>query len=237
MSTANAPYQCVICDDDEIDRLTIAAFCKQHAFLNIAGVFEFPEQVIAFNTSRNIDIILLDIDMPSINGLELRKQLMNIPVCIFVTSHAEFALEGFELSALDYLIKPIRSDRFAGAVSRAKQYLDVRHKASLLDHTLGSDTIFIKDGHDQVKLQLHEIVYLEALKDYTAIVTTTRKYCVNSNLGVLLHEPAFTSFLRIHRSYAVQKHFITKANTRELSVHDVTLPVGRSYKDVITNLK
>lgn len=224
-------YNCIICDDDEIDRLTVASYCTRHPFLRIAGSFDSPQEALAFTQSNKVDLLLLDIDMPGMNGLEMRRQLMQIPACIFITSHPEFALEGFELSVLDYLIKPLKADRFTLAMGRVKEYLAVRHKAALLDHTLGSDTLFIKDGHEHHKIQLHEIIYLEALKDYTGVVTAKKKYCVLSSLGNLLEEKSFRSFVRIHRSYAVQKHFIKKITAKEVLVNDISLPVGRTYKD------
>ena len=102
---------------------------------------------------------------------------------------------------------------------------------------MGADTIFIKDGSNQVKLQLHEIMYFEALNNYTSIVTTGRKYAVLSTLGNLIKGKTFNSFIRIHRSYAVQKHFIKKISSGEVQVGNITLPVGRSYKDALAFLK
>lgn len=99
------------------------------------------------------------------------------------------------------------------------------------------DTIFIKDGHQQIKLNLHEILYLEALKDYTRIITETKKYSVLSSIGNLLLEKPFQSFIRIHRSYAVQPNFITKIAPSQVYIKDQALPVGRTYKEVLINLK
>ena len=106
----------------------------------------------------------------------------------------------------------------------------------MLDYTLGEDTLFIKDGHTHIKLQLHEIIYLEALKDYTGIITRQKKYCVLAPLGNLLKEKSFQSFIRIHRSYAVQKHFISKVTPREVMINDMLLPIGRSYKETVEKL-
>ncbi len=146
------------------------------------------------------------------------------------------ALEGFETSALDFLVKPLRSERFEKAIARLQHFLEIHFKAELLDYTLGEDTLFIEDGHTHIKLQLHEIIYLEALKDYTSVVTRQKKYCVLSMLGSLLKEKAFQSFIRIHRSYAVQKHFMSKITPKEVMIYDTALPIGRSYKDTIEKL-
>ena len=230
-------YTCVIADDDELDRLTLVSYVRRHPFIRIAGVFESPALALAFvQKGEAPDVLFLDIDMPGMNGFELRKQLNQIPACIFVTSHPEFALEGFEMAALDYLVKPLKPDRFAKAMERLEHFLEIHFKAELLDYTLGEDTLFIKDGHNHIKLQLHDIIYLEALKDYTGIVTRKKKYCVLTPLGNLLKEKAFQTFIRIHRSYAIQKHFIKEISSREVMVNDMLLPVGRSYRDTVEKL-
>ena len=237
MNPKKTSYTCIIVDDNELDRLTLVSYVRRYPFIHIGGVFESAKQAIAYTkTVDTPDILFLDIDMPGMNGIELRKELEQIPACIFVTSHPEFALEGFENAALDYIVKPLKGDRFAKSMERLERFLEIQHKAELLDYTLGEDTLFIKDGHNHVKLQLHEIIYLEALKDYTGIITRSKKYCVLTPLGNLLKEKAFQTFIRIHRSYAIQKHFIKEISAREVMVNDVLLPVGRSYKEMVEKL-
>ena len=136
-------YNCIIVDDDDIDRLTTQLFCQQHPSLKITGSFTNGTEALEFAKQNSVDVVFLDIDMPDINGINLKKQLDFIPVCIFITSHAEFALESFELSVLDFIVKPITTDRFAKAMLRAENYLSIRYKANLLDHTLGGDALFI----------------------------------------------------------------------------------------------
>ena len=237
MNPKRTNYTCIIVDDNELDRLTLVSYVRRYPFIQVAGVFESSIQALAFIRKNEVpDVLFLDIDMPGMNGLDLRKQLGQIPACIFVTSHPEFALEGFETSALDYIVKPLKADRFAKTMERLEHFLEIHFKAELLDYTLGEDTLFIKDGHNHIKLQLYEIIYLEALKDYTGIVTRKKKYCVLTPLGNLLKEKAFQTFIRIHRSYAIQKHFIKEISAREVMVNDMLLPVGRSYKETVEKL-
>jgi DNA-binding LytR/AlgR family response regulator len=223
-------------DDNRLDGLTALSYVRRYPFIQVDGLFESAGEALKFARKMPPEILLLDIDMPGLNGLDLRKELADIPACIFITAHPEFALEGFESTALDFLIKPLRADRFKTAMERLEQFLEIRHKAALLDHTLGEDILFIKDGHNHIKLQLHEIIYLEALKDYTGIITRQKKYCVLTPLGNLLKEKPFQTFIRIHRSYAVQKHYINKITPREVMINDRLLPVGRSYKESINLL-
>jgi DNA-binding LytR/AlgR family response regulator len=223
-------YSCFVVDDDEIDRLNTLAFCRRFPFLEVKGVFASGTAALEAARVQLPDVLFLDIDMEDISGLQLREQLLSVSACIFITSYPDYALESFEKAALDFLVKPISAPRFEFAMERLQQFLLLQHKARLLDHTLGGDAVFIKEGHDQVKILLHEILYLEALKDYTGIVTIAKKYCVLSTLTALLEQKAFAGFLRIHRSYAVQRNFISKVSSKEVFINDIALPVGGSYK-------
>jgi len=236
MDALKKTYKCFIVDDNELDRLAILSHARRYPFLDIAGVFSTAGQALDLAQRSPPDILLLDIDMPGINGLDLRSRLEQVPACIFITSHPEFALESFERAALDYLVKPLKADRFDKAMTRLQNFLEIHFKAGLLDYTLGEDTLFIKDGHNHIKLQLYDIIYLEALKDYTGIVTRQKKYCVLTPLSHLLKEKTFRNFIRIHRSYAVQKHFISRITPKEVQVNDTLLPVGRSYKEEVDRL-
>jgi two-component system, LytTR family, response regulator len=224
-------YNCIIIDDDELDRLTIYALARKYAFLNITGVFDSADNALKSIGQQPIDILLSDIDMPGINGLDFRKKLSDIPVCIFITSYPDYAPESFELSTLDFIVKPVKADRFDTAMKRCQEYLDIKHKAELFEYSLGGDTIFIKDGHNHIKIALHQVIYLEALKDYTIIVTPAKNYYVLSGISSLLKEKSFQSFIRIHRSYAVQKHFINFIAPQQVTVGNIKLPIGRSYKE------
>ncbi len=229
-------HSCVIVDDNEIDRLTALAHTRQYPLLNIIGVFESATEALLMLQNQPVEVLLLDVDMPGLSGLELRASLMEVPVCIFITAYPDYAAESFAVDAFDYLVKPIRRDRFAHTISRVEAFFELTRKAQLFDLSLGGDTVFIKDGHQQIKLNLHEIVYLEGLKDYTRIVTATHQYTVLSSIGNLLQSKPFESFLRIHRSYAVQRHFVDRIGAQQVHVQQFTLPVGRSYKSVLNGL-
>lgn len=225
-------YTCIIVDDDEIDRLTVVSFAKKFPVLDILAVFESAEDALPFIEKEKVDILFLDIDMPGLNGIEFRKKALEIPVCIFITAHPEHAVESFQIETLDFIVKPLKLDRFTQTVSRIEEFMEIKLKASLFEASIGGDTIYIKEGHEQTKVKLHEILYLEALKDYTLVITDKKRHCVLSSIGNLLKEDHFQSFIRIHRSYAVQKQFIQKINSTEIILNNnVAIPVGRSYKD------
>lgn len=223
---------CIIVDDDEIDRLMVLSFIKRFDHFNLVGIYESATEALQKIENLEVDVVFLDIDMPDLNGLEFRKQTMHIPVCIYITSHPEHAVESFELDTLDFIVKPLKFDRFNQTIVRIEEYLEIKHKAQLFELSIGGDTIYIKEGHEQTKIKLHDVLYLEALKDYTLIVTDKKRHCVLSNIGNLLKESHFQSFIRIHRSFAVQKQYIKKINSHDLELNnDYIIPLGRSYKD------
>ncbi|BDU24460.1 MULTISPECIES: LytTR family DNA-binding domain-containing protein [unclassified Flavobacterium] len=225
-------YTCIIVDDDEIDRLTAVSYAKKFPVLDILGVFESAEDAVPFLEKEKIDILFLDIDMPGLNGIEFRKQTLEIPVCVFITAHPEHAVESFQIETLDFIVKPLKLDRFTQTVNRIEEFMEIKLKASLFEASIGGDTIYIKEGHEQTKVKLHEILYLEALKDYTLVVTERKRHCVLSSIGNLLKEDHFQSFVRIHRSYAVQKQYVQKINSTEIILNNnAVIPIGRSYKE------
>ncbi|MEO8234977.1 MAG: LytTR family DNA-binding domain-containing protein [Flavobacterium sp.] len=224
-------FDCIIVDDDEMDRLVILSYAKRFSTLNIVGVFDSAEKALTFLSTNSIDVAFLDIEMNGASGLELRKKALEIPVCVFISSHSESAAETFELQTLDFIVKPFKFPRFEQMMKRLEEFMEVRTKSNLFESTLGGDTVFVKTGHDQIKVKLHEILYLEALKNYTILVTENKRHCVLSNLGEILLEEKFNSFLRVHRSYAVQKQYIQKISSQEIELNNGNfIPVGRSFK-------
>lgn len=170
--------------------------------------------------------------MPNLSGLDFRKKTLEIPVCIFITAHPEHAVESFELETLDFIVKPVKLNRFSQTMSRIEEFMEIKLKAQLFESSIGGDTIYIKEGHKQTKVKLHDILYLEALKDYTLVVTNQKRHCVLSSIGNLLKENHFQSFIRIHRSFAVQKQFIQKISSNEIELkNNISIPIGRNYKE------
>jgi len=230
-------YTYIIVDDTELDRLTTSAFLSSYQFLEQKGTFSNAFDAMAFLKNSPIDVVFLDIDMPEMSGIDFIRQLENAPTCIFITSHPEFALEGFELDALDYIVKPIQKNRFETCMKRLEDYLEITQKSKLFDITYGESMIVVKDGYSQSKVNLQEIMYLEALKDYTRIITNDKKYSVRGTIGNLLDSDHFNKFIRIHKSYAVQKIFVKQIKNDLLFVNEkISLPIGRKYKENLSLL-
>lgn len=225
-------FNCIVVDDDEVARLKVISVARNFPSIKIVGSFSSAESALLLIDKQKIDVLFLDIDMPKTNGLELRKQLMTIPICVYITSHPEYAVESFEHETLDFLVKPLQIERFAQTVSRIEEFMDIKFKANLYEMRFANDFIYIKEGYEQTKIHLHEIFYLEALKDYTFLVTQQKKHCVFSGIGNLLKEAHFESFVRVHRSFAVQKQFIQKVGSHNITlIKNIVIPLGLSYRD------
>jgi two-component system, LytTR family, response regulator len=228
-------FNCIIVDDDEVARLKVVSIARKFTVFNIIGHYSSPIAAFSVSEKEKIDVLFLDIDMPSLSGLELRKKLMDIPICIFITSHPEHAAESFELETLDFIVKPLREERFAKTVTRIEEFMEIKHKADLYEASFGDDFIYIKEGYEKVKVKLHDIWYVEALKDYCILVTAHKRYCVFSGIGNLLKEDHFNKFVRIHRSYAVQKQFVEKVKSNDIVlINQTMLPVGNAFKFNLT---
>ena len=223
---------CIIVDDDEIDRLTVLSYAKRFPILNVLGSFSNAEDALEVIRNNKVEVLFLDIDLPGESGVALRKNAAEVPACIFITSHPEFAVESFELDTLDFIVKPIKMDRFESAVRRLVEFMEIRQKADLFESSIGGDVIYIKEGHEQTKVKLHDILYIEALKDYSLMITKQKRHCVLASIGNLLKENHFQSFIRVHRSFAVQKQFIAKINAHDLILNNQdVIPIGRSFKE------
>ncbi|MFT3795020.1 LytR/AlgR family response regulator transcription factor [Flavobacterium sp.] len=226
------PWKCIIVDDEDVDRLMVVSFVKRFPSIEIAGIYKSAAEALAALQKEKIDVLFLDIDMPGGSGLELRQKATQVPACVFITGHAEYAVESFELDTLDFIVKPLRFERFEKAMQRVLQFLEIKEKATLFELSFGGDLITIKEGNEQFKVKLSDILYLEALKDYTLLVTPQKKHCVWSNIGTLLKKEPFDSFVRVHKSFAVQKQFVVKTSAHEITLANQSqIPIGRSYKE------
>lgn len=230
-------FKCIVSDDNEVDMLSTLAHVKNVPQFEIVGAYLDPVAALSEIYNQKPDVLFLDIDMPKISGFELRKHVMEIPVCVFITSHPEHAVESFEVEAFDFIVKPLKKERFDTTVKRILEFMEVKTKASLFESSIGGDSVYIKEGNEKVKIKLHEIIYMEALKDYTLLVTPQKRHCVLSSIGNILKEEHFRSFIRIHRSYAVQRQYIEKILTNDVQLNNKSvIPLGRSYKDNLTGI-
>jgi len=231
MTTIN----CLIVDDNEIDRMVIEDYLQEYPWLKLAGSFANPLECMTCLQQQEIGLVFMDIHMPVMSGIDFFKTLSHPPQCIFVTDHPAYAPDAFDVHAMDYLLKPLSRQRFQQAISRFEQYIQVKEKAFQYDLQLEKDTLTIKEGTSINRLFIHDIIYLEAINNYTRIVTDCRKYMTLSNLKNLMDQLPESKFVRIHRSYAVAVDKIQRIENRELLAADIALPVGKTYRHEINN--
>ena len=226
---------CIIIDDEPLGRDVVESFAKEVSYINILGTFENPVEAMVFVKENRVDLIFSDIEMPKITGLELLKTLENPPVFIFITAYREFALDGFETGAIDYLVKPVRFDRFLKAVQKAKDYLDLKRSSNASQEQ--NDRVFIKSEGKIIKILLSEIIYIEAQGDYLNIVTTSGVYSTQMTLTSMEESLKNEKFLRIQRSFILNLDFVRSihGNTVEL-LNGKSISISISKKEELFRL-
>lgn len=229
--------RCICIDDEQDDLFLLNEYIKTEPTLTNIGSFCSPSEGIAHIISLQPDLVFLDIEMSGATGLEILQLLRSkIELAVFVTSHPEFALESFELSAFDYILKPITEKRFNATMRRLKDYWNMRQKAATYELLQEPDTLLISEGRNKTKVPINEIIYMEAMQNYTKIVTSRRSYLTLVGINTFLNKLPQHSFLRIHRSYAVARNKINGLlSSDEITCDNVTLPIGKTYRDIVKN--
>ena len=223
-----------IIDDNETDRLMIEALAAKHNNMLLAGSFAHPLEAVAFIRDHPPELLFLDVEMPVMNGPDFLRSIPHPPLCIFITSHPDYAVEAYELFAIDYLMKPLKQERFDASVARAEAYLAMQQKAENYALLVEQNTIVIHEGYNAHRVLLSDIIYLEALKDYTRIFTAGRSYMALGSLGSTLETLNVQHLKRVHRSYAVQVGKIRSITDHSLMVDDITIPVGKTYRKEVS---
>ncbi len=231
MDTHDLHLKYVIVDDDQIDRAIVETEADKFPFLQKVASCSNPVEALEIITHANPDVIFLDIEMPEISGVDiLRKKVHTTALPVLITSHPEFALEGFKLEAFDYLLKPVSSERFAACALRLRDFFKLRMKAYAFDTEQEHNFIIIKQGYDKYKIAIHDILYLEAMKDYTKIVTTGQQYLVLSTLNGIIEKLPEDKFVRIHRSFVVNKNKVEAFQKNKVRIQSAELPIGKLYR-------
>lgn len=235
MQTENFHLKYIIIDDDEIDRAVIETEATKFSFLQKVASCCNPVEAIEIITRFNPHVIFLDIEMPGMSGIDLiRKRIIASALPVFITSHPEFALESYELEAFDYLLKPVSSERFARCALRLHDFYQMRVKAFAFDTEQETNFIVIKQGYDKYKIPIHDIAYLEAMRDYTRIATVTKQYLVLTTLNGIAEKLPRDIFVRIHRSYIVNRDKVDAIQKNKVTIHSLELPIGKLYKHAIS---
>jgi len=222
---------CLIIDDNAIARTTLKHLASQVKDLSVTAECADAMEACNLLREKKIDLLLLDIEMPGMNGLELTRNLGNKrPLIIFTTSKKEYAAEAFELNVADYIVKPVTPSRFLQAVDRAREMLQSSTEEVKMDT---DEFIFIRDSNIIRRLKLDEILFVEAMGDYVKLYTTQKFYAIHTTLKAVEERLPATSFIRVHRSYIVAVSKIDTIQEGALIIHNKPVPVADAYRSAL----
>jgi DNA-binding LytR/AlgR family response regulator len=220
---------CLLIDDEPLALQLLEDFVNKTPYLRLSGKFEEPLQSLSLLESGSIDLLFLDIKMPDISGIDFYRLLKHKPEVIFTTAYSEYAIDGFELKAMDYLLKPVSFEKFLAATNRVKDYIEFKSKKDTGD----KDYFFINVSHKLHKIFYNDILYLEGYKDYTKVHLSS----ASSPLLILHNLKYFEDlldqhqFIRIHRSYIVPIGKVNTVSRKSVTILSNTLPVSDNYRD------
>jgi DNA-binding LytR/AlgR family response regulator len=212
---------CIVVDDEELARALLITYIEKLDFLNLVGEAENPLEALQLMKEHDVDVLFLDIQMPEIKGTDFAKMVDSNTKIIFTTAYSQYALEGYELNAVDYLLKPITFERFVTAVNKVKTNKTVEK----------SDSFTIKSGYDLHKVKFEDIQYIVSDSEYVTFHMANKKIISNQRLKALEQELPSAMFMRVHRSYIINKSSVTGLKGRDLLLSEVIIPVSDSYYD------
>jgi DNA-binding LytR/AlgR family response regulator len=224
---------CIAIDDEPLALRQIADFIRQTPFLLLVGECISAFEAIEILDKHSIDLMFVDINMPELSGMEFIRSLNIKPEVIFTTAYSEFAIEGFKVDALDYLLKPIGYGDFIKAANKAKSYFDILKKANGKSENIDDDCLFVKSEYKIVRINLADIKYIESMREYVRIFTINSKPVMSLMSMKSMEEklPA-DRFMRVHRSFIVNlKQITTIERSRIIFDRDIYIPVSEQYKD------
>jgi DNA-binding LytR/AlgR family response regulator len=226
--------RCLVVDDEPMARDVLRRYIEKVPGLEIAAECSNAIDALLFLQDSMVDLIFLDIRMPELLGTEFVKSLRNPPKIIFTTAYKEYALDGFELDAVDYLLKPVRFERFLKALNKAfprKEEGAGQHTIPLVEKKNTADFIYLRVDRKLVKIILSDILYIESARDYVKVVTKDKNYITRQTISSIEAMLSGHEFVRIHRSYIIAVSKIKSFTNEQVEIGDKELPIGKFYKN------
>jgi len=228
---------CIIVDDEPVARKILQEFTEQVSFLELQGKFESAMKAEEFFKNHQPDLIFVDIEMPKVSGLQMLKRNHIDSMVILTTAFPQYALDGYELDIIDYLLKPFALHRFLKAVQKAKDFYEMKTQSvPMAIGTLPPSYIFIKSEKRIEKVELNDILYAEVLGNYVTICTERKKIIAYLTMKSLESQLPSADFIKIHQSFLVNRSKIESVEGNELKVGTKSLPISRNCRDSVTNL-
>jgi two-component system, LytTR family, response regulator len=220
---------CIAIDDEPKALEVIERYCRKISLVDLKATFREPVKAIEFLNREKVDLIFLDINMPDISGMQLVQTLSPRPMIIFTTAYSHYAVESYDLNALDYLLKPITFERFLAAVNKASSQLSSQNKTGIKDDTTG--TLFIKSGPHTYQVKIGDILYLEKDGNYITVHLKDKQILIRENMGDIFDLVPAAEFVRVHKSFIVAIRHINMIEVHQLIINEKKIPIGSTYRE------
>ncbi len=233
------PLRCMIVDDEPLPLELLRDYIDKTPFLQLAAAFNNPLEALAYLQSNNIDLIFLDIQMPQLTGIQFMHSLNGKSKVIFTSAYPNYALQGYEMDVLDYLLKPVSFERFLKAATKALQlvYPNTGHKPeTAVENKTGDEVLFVKTDHKIVKVFLGDILYIEGLKEYIALHTAQGKIITLQTMKKMEALLPDRQFIRVHKSFIVAIDKIDSIERNRVFIKKAVIPIGETYKEVFIKM-
>lgn len=228
---------CIIVDDEPLAREAIRMLIEQTGLLELAGSFNNADAAGKFLSENPVDLVFLDIQMPGTNGIEFARTIAKETFVIFTTAFSEFAIDSYEVDAIDYLIKPIKFERFQKAVEKAQSYHNLLRADSLKNNieTVTDDYFFVKADRKIFKVHFNTILFIEGLKDYVVMHTENQKIITAMNIKTIHDQLPKQLFVRVSKSYVINTGHIESIDNNTVYIGKHEIPIGNIYRDYFFN--
>jgi len=220
-------------DDEPLAIALLQKHVKQLDFLEVTGTCPNALKALEMLKKTEIDLMFLDIRMPAISGIDFLKMLRHPPKVIITTAYREYALDGYDLDIVDYLLKPITFDRFFKAIERYLRTNNLSTPPAPSTHVNEPASIYVKSGYRNIRVNTDDILYIESLKDYVKIVTAGDTITTKYRIGDMENELSAKGFLRIHRSFIVNLNQVSAFTASDIEIGKAEIPIGESYKELV----
>ncbi|WP_442267340.1 LytR/AlgR family response regulator transcription factor [Tenacibaculum sp. ZS6-P6] len=225
----NNIFTCVVVDDEPVAREIIESFIQKTPNLSLAASFSNALETIQFAQENEADVYFLDINMPEINGLSLAKIVNSDAHIIFTTAYRDYAIDGFNLNVIDYLLKPIAFDRFLQAIKKIPQKRQIIQKTENKNNN--ENFLFVRSERKMVKVNYRDIIYIESLSDYLKIHLQEKTIVTRETISNIENKLPEKLFIRVHRSFIVAVHFIDAYTNEFIEINNKAIPISRNYKE------
>ncbi|ARS38216.1 DNA-binding response regulator [Sphingobacteriaceae bacterium GW460-11-11-14-LB5] len=224
----------IVIDDEPLALEILEGYLKRTENLYSVSLFSHAGEALHYLENNKVDVLLLDIEMPEMTGIEFLKRLSEPPLTIFTTAYRNYAFEGFELGVIDFLLKPISFPRFSAAMDKVKDFLALK----LQDHKLETDApepgfIFVKSGIKRIKLYFDQITHIQGLKDYAIIHTPIERIVIKGSIKMVQEMFPAPLFIRVHKSFLVAHKAIKRIEHNRIMIGTHQIPIGRNYRETL----